>query len=716
MILTLTCSPLSADLKIACLNIASLPKHIDELRILLSRQWFHVFAVNETKLHEAIDDSEMRIEGYDIVRRDRPVNGRNGGGVCFYIRSDINFLVRSDLSSTELEILSIEIRKPRTKPFIISTWYRPPNSSTLLYTHLETFVSRLDTENVEHILLGDFNCNLLVENDPNTSALMNISTVYGLDQLIKSPTRVTPHSSTLIDVIFTSNLNNIVCSGVSHIGISDHSLVYVYRKIAQRPPCSGSNHVSFRNFKGFNSDHFRTEIRNQDWNMADHNHPDDMWSEWRKLFSAVCEKHAPLKTKRTRASRSPWINSDIKRRMRFRDRLKNKAVKTGDHDLWDAYKKIRNQVNNEVKKTKKYYYNNRFHTVSNDSKKTWQTINELTGRKSNKSTVNGLMINKESISDPKKICNSFNKFFAEIGPQLANKIPRSGINHSFENYLTKTNSKFSFEEISSFDVQQLLSELDTSKANGLDNIPARLLKDCPDLISESLTQIFNESINQGLFPVDWKKARVTPIYKNSGERNDPSNYRPISVIPIIAKLIERVVYNQLYEYFINNKLLSLHQSGFRLLHSTVTALLEATDSWAWNIDKGLVNSVVFLDLKKAFDTVDHNILLSKLQYYGIEGVELKWFSSYLKNRSQVCSVNGFQSEELSITCGVPQGTILGPLLFLIYINDLPQCLSYSIPRMYAEDTSLTYAGNNIDDINDKVNDDLRRVFVWLAAN
>ena len=362
-------------------------------------------------------------------------------------------------------------------------------------------------ENVEYILLVDFNCNLLNEKDLDTSALMNISTVYGLDQLIKSPTRVTERSSTLIDVIFTSNLNNVVCFGVSHIGISDHSLVYVYQKIAQPPPCSGLNHVSFRHFKGFDSDSFRKEISNQDWNMADHQHPDDMWAEWRKFFSTECENHAPLKSKRTRASRSHWINSDIKRRMRFRDSLKNKAIKTGDYNLWDSFKKIRNQVNNEVKEAKRCYYNNRFHNVSNDSKKTWQTINELTGRKSNKSTINGLMINNESISDPKEICNSFNKFFAEIGPQLANKIPRSSVNRSFENYFTKTNTQFSFEEISHSDVQQLLSELDISNAKGLDNIPVRLLKVCPDLISESLTQIFNESINQGIFPVDWKKSQ-----------------------------------------------------------------------------------------------------------------------------------------------------------------------------------------------------------------
>ena len=169
-------------------------------------------------------------------------------------------------------------------------------------------------------------------------------------------------------------------------------------------------------------------------------------------------------------------------------------------------------------------------------------------------------------------------------------------------------------------------------------------------------------------------------------RSDEDNYRPISVISIIGKVFERIIYSQLFAYLSDHNILSKHQSGFRALHSTVTALLEeATVSWAYNIDIG----VVFLDLKKAFDTVDHHILLSKLHLYGLTGVSHKLFSSYLDNRTQKCVVNGSLSECCTLKCGIPQGTILGPLLFLLYINDLPNCLSGSVPRMYVDDTHLT---------------------------
>ena len=202
----------------------------------------------------------------------------------------------------------------------------------------------------------------------------------------------------------------------------------------------------------------------------------------------------------------------------------------------------------------------------------------------------------------------------------------------------------------------------------------------------------------------------------TGERFDLKNYRPISVTPIIAKVLERIVYNQLYRYLTMNNLISSQQSGFRSLHSTVTALLHATDNWAFNIDKGNINTVVFLDLKKAFDTVDHDILLSKLEPYGIKDSTYNFFKSYLNIRTQKCVVNGSISESKSLAFGIPQGTILGPLLFILYINDLPNCLENSEPQMYTNDTHLKFAGNNVDIIEQKLNQDLISVSNWLVAN
>ena len=204
--------------------------------------------------------------------------------------------------------------------------------------------------------------------------------------------------------------------------------------------------------------------------------------------------------------------------------------------------------------------------------------------------------------------------------------------------------------------------------------------------------------------------------KRGGLHSNLNNYRPISIIPVVAKVFERIVYNQFYEYLTVNNLISCNQSGFRSLHSTATALLEATDNWAFNIDKGNVNAVIFLDLKKAFDTVDHSILLSKLKAYGVGSNSFNWFKSYLDNRMQKCFVNGSLSDSQPLICGIPQGTILGPLLFLLYINDLPNCLANAHPRMYADDTHLTFASNDVAHLEENMNDDLDKITEWLTAN
>ena len=219
----------------------------------------------------------------------------------------------------------------------------------------------------------------------------------------------------------------------------------------------------------------------------------------------------------------------------------------------------------------------------------------------------------------------------------------------------------------------------------------------------------------GIFPDDWKCARVTPLFKQ-GESFDLNNDWPISVISVVAKVFERIVDDQLYNFLNSEEIISKQQSGFQSLYSTVTALLEATDSWAFNIDRGYVNAVVFLDLKKAFDTVDHDILLTKMNRCVIQGKTLDWFKSYLTNWTQWCSVNGCLSDFTTLKCGVPQGTILGPLLFLIYINDLPDCLSFRSPRMYADDTHITYAGSDLHLIQSGISHDLEKLSKWLVSN
>ena len=267
--------------------------------------------------------------------------------------------------------------------------------------------------------------------------------------------------------------------------------------------------------------------------------------------------------------------------------------------------------------------------------------------------------------------------------------------------------------MSEVDVFQLLITLKISKACGHDKIPPKLLQDSAVVIAPILTHIFNQSINTGVFPNG--KIIISPLYK-SGSKTECSNYRPISVLSTVAKIFEKLISVQLYEYLENNAILASQQSGFRKKFSTETAMLDVTNKWLINMDRGYLNGVIFLDLKKAFDCVDHEILLKKLILYGCNGLTLDWFRSYLTNRTQMCKIAQTVSGEAVITCGVPQGSNLGPLLFLIYVNDLPNCLSFSNASLFADDTNLTTSGISAEVAQSQLNEDLENVHRWLLAN
>ena len=349
-------------------------------------------------------------------------------------------------------------------------------------------------------------------------------------------------------------------------------------------------------------------------------------------------------------------------------------------------------------------------------KASWKAVNELLNKRSKSSNIKCLKeagtetVNKRGISD------AMNNFFCSIGKDLADKIdsvPNPLLTSEYE--VNANKAKFNFRTIEVKEVRAAFAKIKTAKSFGIDNFSSYFLKLALPFIENSLAFLFNTSIETSQFPDSWNVARVTPIFKE-GDKTEKSNYRPISVLPVISRLFEKLVFDQLYQCMKEYGLFSPDQSGFLRLHSTLTCLLKNTDDWYNGLDLGRLVGLVFIDLKKAFDTVDHDILCEKLQIYGVQQRELFWFRSYLSNRKQFCRVNGVASDIQDVEVGVPQGSCLGPLLFLIYINDLPLAVQGSTVSMYTDDTSLCHQAINMTQLNGAINNDLKQLYAWLQGN
>ena len=655
------------------------------------------------------------IVGYDVVRKDR---NRHGGGVVIYTRSSINYTVRDDLAHESLEAITLEISKPRSKPFLINSWYRPPDSALELFNIYEDLITRMDSENKEVVLIGDFNCDWtrLINNRSNaqTNKLAEIAKTLQFEQLINEPTRITATTRTLIDLAFTNKPELINGSGVIHLGISDHSLIYIQRKISV--PRKEPKVIKTRQYKHYNANNFKSDILTYlhdqiFWDtMLD---PNMMWGKWKTIFLSIADFHAPEITKKVRSEYAPWITDNIRQVMHRRDFLKKKAVKTGSKQLHDAYKRTRNDLNRLIKNTKATYFTNTLNDCENNPKKMWKTINKLTNKKSKTTLISEIQHNNQNFTKRDEIANVLNSHFNEVGTNLAKDMPQSS--RVPESYLTFSNTEFNIQNVSVTKVYKLLSTIKTSKSAGHDRISGKLLRDAAEAIAPTLTAIFNASINTGIFPDDFKIAIISPIHK-SGSKTNCDNYRPISVLSTVAKIFERLITEQLETYLESNSILVEQQAGFRKKHSTQTSLLNITNQWLMNMDKGCLNGVIFLDLKKAFDCVDHDVLVKKMYYYGVRGLALKLFQSYLTNRTQICKVNQTMSNTRIVKCGIPQGSNLGPLLFLLYINDLPNCLTSSSTSMFADDTNISTQGTTEYEIQERLNADLENVHQWLVAN
>ena len=477
--------------------------------------------------------------------------------------------------------------------------------------------------------------------------------------------------------------------------------------------------IRYRDFKHFDEHQFVEQLTNVPWSLLSIADDVDVKVDlFEQLYLSVLNEHAPIVEKRVKSIRQPpWFNADLGKQILERDRLFNSYKHSHDPNALTAYKRANNHVNHEIRKAKREFYIKTLEQQRPNPRVLWSHI------KSSLASTTAVQPRQTNIPNQpqpqsKMMADKFNYHFVNIVSTFG-AMPTTVPNYAkLRNFISRSKSENANFKLPNMTIEFVLKQLramPAAKATGLDGISCKVLKLSAEIIAPHIVNICNTSIETAQFPRSWKKARVVPLYK-SGDSNDVTNYRPISVLPVLSKLLERHVYNHFYAYLADYQLLLEEQSGFRQNRSCETLLIKLTDYILNNIDNGNLCGMVLVDLRKAFDLVDHELMLIKLDMYGCQGKELAWFKSYLSERFQSVKYDGVLSDPLPVTIGVPQGSILGPLLFITFMNDSILEISDMRFDMYADDSTLYTAGKCVGDINRSLTTKSKPLYNWIDAN
>ena len=607
-------------------------------------------------------------------------------------------------------------------------------------------ISKLQKGNSFSILADDYNLDLLKVGDVTAyDQFFEFMTSKDFIPMITLPTRFDKKSCSLIDNIWVNKpikgaLEPAKTSSrvfLKKIAKADHlpcllTLDILEKK--QHPP----KYVYTQKIDELSISKFRIEIiRANIVNSIDPSptsDPEQTYEKIREIIQTAYKNNFPVTKKRFQRHKhkiQPWMTNEIMEKIKAKDNLYLKFRKAKSELekslLKGALKTIEKQINESIENAKSMYFTSQFNLHKNDIKKTWETIKTAINKRRHKPKYPDFFtVNSKNIFDKTDIANEFNKYFTSIGPELANSLDSHG-KPSFVSYLgPRAQSRFSFRQTTTEEITKLINSLPNKHSAGVDGISSVLLKHINAFIAPALSIAINQSLHSGIFPSHLKIAKVIPLFKNKGSPNDFGNYRPISLLNVISKIYERAVYNQIYEYFVLNNLFFSSQYGFRTKHSTEDAAIELIDNIHEHLDRDPYDQVlaVFLDLSKAFDTIDYKILFRKLEHYGIQGAALKWIESYLFDRKQFVQLDDIKSDLLSMEVGVPQGSVLGPLLFIIYINDARMTTTALNFIHFADDTNLArnmnfFIGNNQltnNQVERRINAELQKVYDWLCVN
>ena len=711
---------INADIAISQ-NMRSINKNFPKLKEFVGRHNnIKVCALQETWSSKF----QYKLDGFQpLVERRRPA-GRTGGGVGFYFENSVKYtMVDSPTLEDSVETICADVKFSKKKSIRVLNIYRVPSADVgdLIKLIPELPLSKTNP----NLILGDINVNIA---DVREAGLIEILAEHGMASLIDVPTRVSARtrkadgkqitSSTIIDHIYT---NMKLCrTFVYETTISDHYTIAATlndkRSKLKQPSSEYMAPLHDERSMNYLLAYLQAYRESTNWEeilSCDSIQAFEIFENILKEAILIC--CPTVKKNRSKIPINPWMTKGLLQSRYQKEKLHRKARKSKTEVAWLDFKAYNKMYNKLCRNAKNLYYGEKFEINKNDGRQLWKLANEVTGRpskKGNNSTIGPI----EGCATDLESATKINEFFANIAGDLQKKIKRP--KKSFEHYLPKLDSlpddKFEFHTVTIDKVLEIIENMKNKTSYGIDTLSNKLIKHVKDEIAIPLTHLINISIKHSYVPIAWKTAKIAPIFK-SGDPSQPTNYRPISLLSTLSKVLERVISNQVYGYFESNKLLFPNQFGFRRSHSCQDLLLKIMDYVAKAMHENKFVITCYIDLKKAFDTCNWQILFRKLEHYGLDNSAIRWFQSYLSERKMFTRVGDSDSELMEILCGVPQGSILGPLLFLIYIGDLPYNTEL-FTALYADDTSFANSHKDIDVLFKQTNEMLAEVEDWFNSN
>ena len=705
------------------LNVNSFRWKFPEVRDeLLTNHILDLAFFSETKLDASFPPAQFSVHGF----RDPPFRAdrnKNGGGLIAYIRSDIPNRRRYDIEKYmveygKIESIALEVTI-RTEKWLFLCFYKPPKvKGTCLTQSLENVINSFNMEFKSIYFLGDSNID---QNNPPVH-FKDFLDVFGLSCIVEGPTcfKGTP---SLIDIILTDTPGRISKTLNVNTGISDfHHLTLASTRM--HVPRSSLSKFQYRSMKHFNENEFLKDMSFIPFHVTNiFDDPNDSYWLFNELYTDILNKHAPLKTTRRHPKHAPFMHTDLRKARNVKAMLRRKYDKYPSNKNWENYRKQRNYVTKLRKQSIKQYF-----TAKCDMNKPtqfWKIIKPFMSDKN--PSQNGcitLFENGKIVNDTQEVCNMFNSHFASCANSIGCSDPLKDdecintISETFENHPSiqsidnrKLDAHFHFTEVDIDHVAELISKTSVKKSTGSDKISPRLVKLSSSHISQPLTNLINMSIRTNIFPDQLKKAEVSPLFKKDDNMNKV-NFRPVSILACISKIFENVYSNQMTDFF--NAILSVSLSAFRKLYSCETVLVRLIEDWKALLDKHQVVGAMLLDLSKAFDCLPHRLLVAKLSAYGFNEDACKLIHSYLLNRRQRVKIGDSRSEWLDLKKGVPQGSILGPLLFNIFLNDI----FYNISGLYnyADDNTISRHGETVAIVKKHLEDATNCALDWFSDN